>query len=70
MYLNFSEAIKKSILENMKIDKNIIIFGLGVTDPKNIFGTTEGLLKIFGKNWKKIKSIIETRTIAQIRSHA
>lgn len=49
MYLNFSEAIKKSILENMKIDKNIIIFGLGVTDPKNIFGTTEGLLKIFGK---------------------
>lgn len=48
MNLNFSNAINKSITENMKKDKNIIIFGLGATDTKSIFGTTKNLLNLFG----------------------
>ena len=33
----------------MKSDKKIILTGLGVNDPKGIFGTTKNLYKIFGK---------------------
>jgi len=38
-------------------NKNVVIMGLGVTDPKGIFGTTQGLEKIFGT-----KRVIETPT--------
>ena len=31
-------------------DRNVVIMGLGVTDPKGIFGTTAGLEKIFGSS--------------------
>ena len=31
-------------------DGNVIVFGLGVDDPKAIFGTTEGLQKKYGRN--------------------
>jgi pyruvate/2-oxoglutarate/acetoin dehydrogenase E1 component len=33
----------------MKVSKKVICFGLGVTDPKGVFGTTLGLEKKFGK---------------------
>jgi len=29
-------------------DKNVVLMGLGVTDPKGIFGTTKDLEKKFG----------------------
>ena len=38
-------------------DKKVVIMGLGVTDPKGIFGTTIGLEKIFGQS-----RVIETPT--------
>ena len=41
----------------MRNDKSVVIMGLGVTDPKGIFGTTKGLEKIFGP-----KRVIETPT--------
>ena len=38
-------------------DKKVVLMGLGVTDPKGIFGTTKGLNKIFGN-----KRVLETPT--------
>ena len=34
----------------MKKDKRVICFGLGATDPKHIFGTTNFLEEKFGSN--------------------
>ena len=55
--ITFSEAIKESIFQSMKKNKRLLIMGLGITDPKGIFGTTLGLLKEFGE-----KRVIETPT--------
>jgi acetoin:2,6-dichlorophenolindophenol oxidoreductase subunit beta len=46
---SFSEAINEALEFSMKKDKNLICYGLGITDPKNIFGTTKNLEKKFGK---------------------
>jgi pyruvate/2-oxoglutarate/acetoin dehydrogenase E1 component len=46
--LKFSSAIREGILQSMSKNKNVIVLGLGVTDPKGIFGTTVGLEKKFG----------------------
>ena len=48
--ISFSDAINESILQSMKKDKNVILMGLGVDDPKGIFGTTKNLDKIFPKD--------------------
>ena len=42
----FYEAINEAIDLSMKKDKNLICYGLGVTDPKNVFLTRK-------KIWKK-----------------
>lgn len=48
--ITFVEAIKEAIDQSMQKDVNVIVFGLGVDDPKTIFGTTTGLQKKYGKN--------------------
>ena len=48
--IKFSEAINNTISQQMLINKKIIVLGLGVTDPKGIFGTTLNLEKKFGAN--------------------
>lgn len=50
MKMHFNEAINLAISESMKIDKSLICYGLGVTDPKGIFGTTLNLENTFGSN--------------------
>ena len=35
-------------MQLMMQDKSIVTMGLGINDPKGIFGTTKGLNKIFG----------------------
>ena len=40
MSIKFSQAINEAIEYSMKANKNVICYGLGATDPKNIFGTT------------------------------
>ncbi len=57
MGIKFSQAINEAIEYSMKINKNVICYGLGATDPKNIFGTTAGLEKKFGK-----KRVFDTPT--------
>ncbi len=48
-HLKFSEAIQEATIQSMRKDQNVIVVGLGVPDPKGIFGTTSGLTKIFGE---------------------
>ena len=47
--LTASEAILEATDQIMKKDKNLIIIGEGVNDPKGIFGTTKKLSKLFKK---------------------
>lgn len=48
-YIKFSQAVNEAIDIAMDIDKNVICYGLGVTDPKGVFGTTVGLDDKYGK---------------------
>lgn len=45
---SFSQAINEALVEAMQHDPNVICYGLGVPDPKGIFGTTLGLQERFG----------------------
>lgn len=44
----FAQAVNEAHHVVMKSDPSVICFGLGVTDPKAIFGTTKGLVEAFG----------------------
>lgn len=46
--LTFTQAINEALTIAMDRDPYTICYGLGVTDPKEIFGTTVGLQKKFG----------------------
>ena len=46
--MKYFEAIRDAQFEMMRRDKNVFICGLGVPDPKGVFGSTSGLLKEFG----------------------
>lgn len=47
--ITFAQAVSDGLKYSMQKDRNLICYGLGVTDPKGVFGTTEGLRKKFGK---------------------
>ena len=47
--ITFVKAINEALHIAMKKDNKMLCYGLGVTDPKTIFGTTENLEKKFGK---------------------
>jgi acetoin:2,6-dichlorophenolindophenol oxidoreductase subunit beta len=46
--LSFSAAINEAMHQAMESDESVITYGLGVDDPKAIFGTTSGLKNKFG----------------------
>jgi len=46
--INFATAINEAIAEAMQLDDSVICYGLGVTDPKSVFGTTDNLEERFG----------------------
>lgn len=46
--LHFYEAIREAVDLSMQEDPMVYLFGLGVPDPKGIFGTTLGLQQKFG----------------------
>ncbi len=48
--LKYKDAINLAMNNAMKKDKNVTLMGLGVSDPKNVFDTTIGLKKKFGKH--------------------
>ena len=45
---NFAAAINDALHQAMEIDSSVICYGLGVTDPKAVFGTTQKLEERFG----------------------
>lgn len=47
--ITFAEAIKEALDQAMEIDDNVIVYGLGVDDPKAIFGTTAALREKYGE---------------------
>ena len=47
--VTFAQAINDALHHCMRKDNNLLCFGLGVTDPKGVFGTTLNLEKKFGK---------------------
>ena len=48
--LTLSRAINTALHDSMIKDDKVICFGLGVGDPKEIFGTTAGLIEKFGND--------------------
>ena len=48
--ITFAKAINEALFRAMEIDDSVICYGLGVPDPKGVFGTTLGLQKRFGEN--------------------
>ena len=46
--MTYAEAINEALHEAMQLDSSVICYGLGVTDPKAVFGTTLNLEKQFG----------------------
>jgi pyruvate/2-oxoglutarate/acetoin dehydrogenase E1 component len=48
MNITFTEAIRMALFDSLKDDECVRVFGLGVADPKAVFGTTVGLVEEFG----------------------
>lgn len=46
----FADAILDATRAHLTSSPKSVVFGLGVTDPKAIFGTTKGLVEEFGKD--------------------
>ena len=46
--LKFNQAINEAIYQAMESDKNVVCYGLGVTDPRRVFYSTERLVEKFG----------------------
>ena len=47
--ITFVEAIREATDQSMAKDNNVILFGLGVDDPKAIFGSTKDLQKKYSE---------------------
>jgi len=47
-FTTYAEEINNALHYSLKKDGNLLCFGLGVTDPKGVFGTTLNLEKKFG----------------------
>ena len=48
--ITFAQAINQALTQAMRQEKSVICYGLGVSDPKGVFGTTLGLEKEFGSS--------------------
>lgn len=48
--ISYTDAINEALVSEMKKNKKILSFGLGINDPKKIFNSTKNLEKLFGKN--------------------
>ena len=46
--ITYGEAVREALETAMSTDESVICYGLGVDDPKGVFGTTLGLQEKFG----------------------
>ena len=46
--LTYGEAVREGTEQEMARDPSVIVLGMGVDDPKGIYGTTKGLFDLFG----------------------
>ncbi|OGV32604.1 MAG: acetoin dehydrogenase [Lentisphaerae bacterium GWF2_45_14] len=46
--ISYAHAVNEALSQAMKQDKNVICYGLGIPDPKGVFGTSSGLQEQFG----------------------
>ncbi|WP_415275932.1 transketolase C-terminal domain-containing protein [Candidatus Pelagibacter sp. Uisw_116] len=46
--ITFAEAVNEGLRFSLLKNKNLLCFGLGIGDPKEVFGTTKNLQKQFG----------------------
>jgi pyruvate/2-oxoglutarate/acetoin dehydrogenase E1 component len=46
--ISFCKALNEALHQEMERDAGVFVYGIGVPDHKNIFGSTEGLLERFG----------------------
>ncbi len=46
--ITYVEALREAVEQEMEKDPSVLLFGLGVDDPKAIMGTTKGLAEKFG----------------------
>jgi len=49
-HLSYADALVEASGQCMERDPNVIMFGLGINDPKRIFGTIGKLPEQFGKD--------------------
>lgn len=47
--ISVAESINEALVLSMKKNKNVLLIGLGVDDPKGVFGTTVNIDKLFKK---------------------
>ena len=57
MQVNAASEILRVLERNLRNDSKFLIAGLGVTDPKGVFGTTLGLEEKYGS-----QRVLETPT--------
>ena len=50
LFLNYGEACGEATKFSMRRDEKVLVYGLGVDDPKGMYGTTKGLVEEFGEN--------------------
>ena len=48
--ITFAEAINHAFIDSLKEDSKVVCMGLGVPDPKGVFGTTLNLQKLYGED--------------------
>lgn len=46
--ISFCEAINEAVLQEMEADPSVFVYGIGVPDHKNVFGSTARILDRFG----------------------
>lgn len=46
--MTFAQAVNEALIQAMEMDRSVIAYGLGVDDPKRVFGTTRELKERFG----------------------
>lgn len=47
--MNYASAVRDALKTALALDEKVIVYGLGTTDPKGVFGTTTDLHKEFGE---------------------